>query len=64
VEHIISNFRERQARNQQKLRAITASVGFSLRLHFDLEDGSGMLLRNVWFSSNYKEIQARRSCSS
>jgi hypothetical protein len=40
VEYIISSFRGRQARNQQKLRAITASLGFSLHLLFDLEDGA------------------------
>jgi hypothetical protein len=37
-----------------------ASAGFLLDLLSDPEDGSNMILKNVWLSPNYKELQPIR----
>jgi hypothetical protein len=50
-----------QERNQQEQAAISAlSAGFSLGLHFDLEDGGDTFLLNLGLSLNYTALQPRR----
>jgi hypothetical protein len=43
-----------------KSRLTVASLGFLLRLLFDLEDGDDTILRNVGFYPNYMAFQLQK----
>jgi hypothetical protein len=46
--------------NQKDRKVMNSPVGFMLSLHFDPEDGSYILLRNICSSSKYTALQTKR----